>query len=89
MYKKDSAFLIFGDQLNKIIQCLEILLQRNPNQVSLVEFIEKLENLKPYEEMLDDFIDYDINLEPDSMEADLEEMLNKLGISLPKDKGDK
>ena len=89
MYKKDSAFLIFGDQLNKIIQCLEILLQRNPNQVSLVEFIEKLENLKPYEEMLDDFIDYDINLEPDSMEADKEEMLNKLGISLPKDKGDK
>jgi|TARA_B100000700_G_C15056958_1_gene863338 uncharacterized protein YihD (DUF1040 family) len=89
MYKKDSAFLIFGDQLNKIIQCLEILLQRNPNQVSLVEFIEKLENLKPYEEMLDDFIDYDINLEPDSMEADMEEMLNKLGISLPKDKGDK
>ena len=87
MYKKDSAFLIFGDQLNKIIQCLEILLQRNPNQVSLVEFIEKLENLKPYEEMLDDFIDYDINLEPDSMEADMEEMLNKLGISLPKDKG--
>ena len=89
MYKKDSAFLIFGDQLNKIIQCLEILLQRNPNQVSLVEFIEKLENLKPYEEMLDDFIDYDINLEPDSLEADMEEMLNKLGISLPKDKGDK
>ena len=89
MYKKDSAFLIFGDQLNKIIQCLEILLQRNPNQVSLVEFIEKLENLKPYEEMLDDFIDYDINLEPDSMEADMEEKLNKLGISLPKDKGDK
>ena len=89
MYKKDSAFLIFGDQLNKIIQCLEILLQRNPNQVSLVEFIEKLENLKPYEEMLDDFIDYDINLEPDSMEADMEEMLNKLGISLPKDKGNK
>ena len=55
-YKKNSAFLIFGEQLNKIIACLHLLLERNVNNNGLSEFIKQLESIKPYEELLDEFI---------------------------------
>ena len=82
-YKKDSAFLIFGDQLNKIIACLHLLIERNVNNEGLMDFTETLENLRPYEELLDEYIDNRLmeesakNFKVDSME----QMLNELGIT--------
>ena len=82
-YKKESAFLIFGDQLNKIIACLHLLIERNVNNGGLMDFTETLENLRPYEELLDEYIDNRLmeesakNFKVDSME----QMLNELGIT--------
>ena len=82
-YKKESAFLIFGDQLNKIIACLHLLIDRNVNNEGLMDFTETLENLRPYEELLDEYIDNRLmeesakNFKVDSME----QMLNELGIT--------
>ncbi len=82
-YKKESAFLLFGEQLNKIIACLHLLIERNVNNEGLMDFTESLENLRPYEELLDEYIDNRLieestkNLKVDSME----QMLNELGIT--------
>jgi len=87
MARKDSAFLIFGDQLNKIIACLHVLMERNVNNVGLRDFVEQLETLRPYEEMLDEYIDQRMfeektrSMKPDSME----DMLNDLGLTLRRD----
>ena len=87
MARKDSAFLIFGDQLNKIIACLHVLMERNVNNVGLRDFVEQLETLRPYEEMLDEYIDQRLfeektkSMRPDSME----DMLNDLGLTLNRD----
>ena len=87
MARKDSAFLIFGDQLNKIIACLHVLMERNVNNVGLRAFVEQLETLRPYEEMLDEYIDQRLfeektkSMRPDSME----DMLNDLGLTLRRD----
>tara|TARA_Y100000385_G_C12845317_1_gene530639 strand:- start:298 stop:570 length:273 start_codon:yes stop_codon:yes gene_type:complete len=86
-YKKNSAFLIFGEQLNKIIACLHLLLERNVNNKGLSEFIKQLESIKPYEELLDEYIEDSeaakviSNLKVDSME----QMLNDLGLTLKRD----
>lgn len=86
-YKKNSAFLIFGEQLNKIIACLHLLLERNVNNKGLNEFIKQLESIKPYEELLDEYIEDSeaakviSNLKVDSME----QMLNDLGLTLKRD----
>jgi len=86
-YKKESAFLIFGEQLNKIIACLHLLMERNINNEGLRDFVEVLETLRPYEEMLDEYIEDSVaakslsNIKVDSME----EMLNELGITLKRD----
>lgn len=84
MASKDSAFLIFGDQLNKIIACLHVLMERNVNNQGLRDFVEQLESLRPYEELLDEYIDQRLfeektkSMRPDSME----DMLNDLGLTL-------
>jgi|TARA_B100001094_G_scaffold332425_1_gene404406 hypothetical protein len=86
-YKKNSAFLIFGEQLNKIIACLHLLLERNVNNKGLNKFIKQLEDIKPYEELLDEYIEDSeaakviSNLKVDSME----QMLNDLGLTLKRD----
>lgn len=86
-YKKESAFLIFGEQLNKIIACLHLLMERNINNEGLRDFVEVLETLRPYEEMLDEYIEDSAaakalsNIKVDSME----DMLNELGITLKRD----
>lgn len=86
-YRKNSAFLVFGDQLNKILACLHLLIERNVNNEGLREFIEVLENLRPYEELLDEYIDQKMidektqRVRVDSMEA----MLNDLGLTLNRD----
>jgi hypothetical protein len=87
MAKQESAFLIFEDQLNKIIACLHVLMERNVNNTGLRDFVEQLENLRPYEELLDEYIDQRLfeektrSMRPDSME----DMLNDLGITLKRD----
>jgi hypothetical protein len=87
MAKQESAFLIFEDQLNKIIACLHVLMERNVNNTGLRDFVEQLENLTPYEELLDEYIDQRLfeektrSMRPDSME----DMLNDLGITLKRD----
>ena len=79
--------MVFGDQLNKIIACLHLLIERNVNNEGLREFIEILENLRPYEELLDEYIDQKMleektqGLQVDSME----DMLNDLGLTLNRD----
>ena len=86
-YRKNSAFLVFGDQLNKILARLHLLIERNVNNEGLREFIEVLENLRPYEELLDEYIDQKMldektqRVRVDSMEA----MLNDLGLTLNRD----
>jgi hypothetical protein len=86
-YRKESAFLIFGDQLNKIIACLHLLIERNVNNEGLRDFTETLENLRPYEELLDEYIDQRMfeektkKVRVDSME----DMLNDLGLTLKRD----
>ena len=87
MAKKESAFLIFGEQLNKIIACLHVLMERNVNNVGLRDFVEQLETLRPYEELLDEYIEDSVaakalsNIKVDSME----DMLNDLGLTLRRD----
>ena len=87
MAKQESAFLIFEDQLNKIIACLHVLMERNINNTGLRDFVEQLENLRPYEELLDEYIDQRLfeektrSMKPDSME----DMLNDLGLTLNRD----
>ena len=79
--------MVFGDQLNKILACLHLLIERNVNNEGLREFIEILENLRPYEELLDEYIDQKMleektqRVRVDSMEA----MLNDLGLTLNRD----
>ena len=87
MAKKESAFLIFGDQLNKIIACLHVLMERNVNNVGLRDFVEQLETLRPYEELLDEYIDQRLFEEKtQNMRADsMEDMLNDLGLTLNRD----
>ena len=86
-YRKNSAFLVFGDQLNKIIACLHVLMERNVNNMGLRDFVEQLETLRPYEELLDEYIDQRLfeektkHMKPDSME----DMLNDLGLTINRD----
>ena len=62
-------------------------MERNVNNVGLRDFVEQLENLRPYEELLDEYIDQRLfeektrSMRPDSME----DMLNDLGLTLNRD----
>ena len=73
--------------MNKIIACLHLLLERNVNNKGLNKFIKQLEDIKPYEELLDEYIEDSeaakviSNLKVDSME----QMLNDLGLTLKRD----
>jgi hypothetical protein len=78
-YKKNSAFLIFGEQLNKIIACLHLLMERNVNNQGLRDFVDLLEDMKPYEEMLDEYIEE--QNKKDYKVDSMEQMLNELGIT--------
>ena len=62
-------------------------MERNVNNQGLRDFVEQLESLRPYEELLDEYIDQRLfeektkYMRPDSME----DMLNDLGLTLNRD----
>ena len=70
----DKAYLLMGDDLNKIINCLMALQARNMENEGLNEFIKSLINLRCYDDMIDQFIL--------KKPIDLNTMLKTAGITL-------
>jgi len=52
----NKSFLLFGKDLNQIIMVLQSVSDRNPDVLKLNDFIQKLKDMRSYEDMLDDFI---------------------------------
>ena len=73
-FPQKEAYILFGDQLNKIMKCLYILKSRNNDVDGLSRFIEQLETMPSYDDMLSKFEDSD---------DDLEDPLNGFGLTLP------
>ena len=73
-FPQKEAYILFGDQLNKIMKCLYILKSRNNDVDGLSLFIEQLETMPSYDDMLSKFEDSD---------DDLEDLLNGFGLTLP------
>ena len=55
-HNDSEAFMLFGKELNKIIAALQYLSDRNPDTQSLNKFIDRLINMRSYDEMLDEMI---------------------------------
>ena len=55
-HNDDECYLLFGKELNQIIAMLQILKDNNPNVEQLPTFIDKLINMKSYDEMLDQML---------------------------------
>tara|TARA_R100000005_G_C4902353_1_gene143931 strand:- start:175 stop:432 length:258 start_codon:yes stop_codon:yes gene_type:complete len=78
-FNDKDAFLLFGEQINKILKCLYILEKNNKHNEGLSKFIDSIENLPSYDDMLDSFLQ-------DEKDSDhLESILDKLGLRLPGD----
>ena len=78
-FNDKDAFLLFGEQINKILECLYILEKNNKHNEGLSKFIDSIENLPSYDDMLDSFLQ-------DEKDSDhLESILDKLGLRLPGD----
>ena len=73
-FPQKEAYILFGDQLNKILKCLYVLKSRNNDIDGLSRFIEQLETMPSYDDMLSKFEDSD---------DDLEDLLNGFGLTLP------
>ena len=73
-FPQKEAYILFGDQLNKILKCLYVLKSRNNDVDGLSRFIEQLETMPSYDDMLSKFEDSD---------DDLEDLLNGFGLTLP------
>ena len=73
-FPQKEAYILFGDQLNKIMKCLYVLKNRNGDIDGLSRFIEQLETMPSYDDMLSKFEDSD---------DDLEDLLNGFGLTLP------
>ena len=73
-FPQKEAYILFGDQLNKIMKCLYILKSRNNDVDGLSRFIEQLETMPSYDDMLSKFEDSD---------DDLEDLSNGFGLTLP------
>ena len=92
----NAAFMLFGEEVNKIIAALQYLSDKNPDVPGMNEFIQRLRNMRSYDDMLDEMIfktSGKLKDEPpmtkdealrDSMT--LNEILSRLDITLPKDK---
>tara|TARA_B100001564_G_C20269885_1_gene503267 strand:- start:31 stop:273 length:243 start_codon:yes stop_codon:yes gene_type:complete len=74
-FPQKEAYILFGEQLNRIMKCLYVLKNRNSDVDGLSRFIEQLETMPSYDELLGKFEDDDEN---DGMES----WLNSLGITL-------
>jgi hypothetical protein len=55
-HEDDKSFLVFGKQMNQIIAMLQMISDRNPDIQKLNEFIQYLKDLRPYEDMLGEFM---------------------------------
>ena len=75
-FPQKEAYILFGEQLNRIMKCLYVLKNRNSDVDGLSRFIEQLETMPSYDELLGKF--EDIDEEDDGMES----WLNSLGITL-------
>ena len=51
-----ECYLLFGKEVNQIIAMLEILKDRNPHVEKLEDFVDKLKNMRSYDQMLDAMI---------------------------------
>ena len=51
-----ECYLLFGKEVNQIIAMLKILKDRNPHVEKLEDFIDKLKNMRSYDQMLDAMI---------------------------------
>ena len=95
-HNDSAAFMLFGEEVNKIIAALQYLSDRNPDVPGMNEFIQRLKNMRSYDDMLDEMIfktSGKLKDEPpmtkdealrDSMTLD--EILYRLDLTLPKDK---
>ena len=55
-HNDSEAYLLFGKELNKIIAALQYLSDRNPGVDGMNKFIQKLRNMRSYDQMLDEMI---------------------------------
>ena len=55
-HNDSEAFMLFGKEVNKIIAALQYLSDKNPNVPGMNEFIQKLRNMRSYDDMLDEMI---------------------------------
>ena len=55
-HEDNEAFLLFGAELNKIIAALQYLSDKNPDVEGMNKFIQKLRNMRSYDQMLDETI---------------------------------
>ena len=51
-----ECYLLFGKEVNQIIAMLKILKDRNPHVEKLEDFVDKLKNMRSYDQMLDAMI---------------------------------
>ena len=96
-HNDSEAYLLFGKELNKIIAALQYLSDRNPNTQSLNRFIDKLINMRSYDQMLDEMIFKSTDrLRKDPPKDSglknsmtLDEILYRCELKLPEDKNGK
>ena len=55
-HEDSECYLLFGKEVNQIIAMLEILKDRNPHVEKLEDFVDKLKNMRSYDQMLDAMI---------------------------------
>ena len=96
-HNDSEAYLLFGKELNKIIAALQYLSDRNPGVEGMNKFIQKLRNMRSYDQMLDEMIfktKDQLKKDPpkDSGLRDtmtLDEILYRFELKLPEDKNGK
>jgi len=96
-HNDSEAYLLFGKELNKIIAALQYLSDRNPGVDGMNKFIQKLRNMRSYDQMLDEMI----FKTKDRLKKDppkdsglknsmsLDEILYRFELKLPEDKNGK
>ena len=96
-HNDSEAYLLFGKELNKIIAALQYLSDRNPGVEGMNKFIQKLRNMRSYDQMLDEMI----FKTKDQLKKDppkdsglknsmsLDEILYRFELKLPEDKNGK
>jgi hypothetical protein len=55
-HNDSEAFMLFGKEVNKIIAALQYLSDKNPDVEGMNKFIQRLRNMRSYDEMLEEMI---------------------------------